>query len=208
MEHKTNDWVWSKINYLVGPQEPLLATVKRRKLAWFGHITRHDSLFKTILQGTLEGGRRCSRQRKCWMDNNKELASLPMPELLTRDLCRKKKTGRGSLLNRPSCTPVDPICQGTELNNLCTRTIEGHSTSPSDLGVPYLETCGGEFNNNHLSYHCSFQGQYRCSCREFCFYKGGDGGGGGGGFSSLARIWGKMFDHSFPDSAFPVFFFF
>ena len=63
--HKTNDWVWSKINFLVSPQEPLLATVKRRKLEWFGHVTRHDSLYKTILQGTLEGGRRLGRQRKC-----------------------------------------------------------------------------------------------------------------------------------------------
>ena len=33
LEHKTNDWVRSKINSLVGPQEPLLATVKIRKLA-------------------------------------------------------------------------------------------------------------------------------------------------------------------------------
>ena len=41
----------SKINFLVSSQEPLLATVKRRKLAWFGHVTRHDSLSKTILQG-------------------------------------------------------------------------------------------------------------------------------------------------------------
>ena len=32
-EHKTNDWEWIKISFLVGPQEPLLATVKRRKLA-------------------------------------------------------------------------------------------------------------------------------------------------------------------------------
>ena len=71
LEHKTNDWVRSKIDFLVGPQEPLLATVKRRKLAWFGHVTRHDSLSRTILQGTLEGGRRCVRQRKCWMDNIK-----------------------------------------------------------------------------------------------------------------------------------------
>ena len=37
-----------------GFREPLLATVKRRKLAWFGHVTRHDSLSKTVLQGTLE----------------------------------------------------------------------------------------------------------------------------------------------------------
>ena len=40
LEHKTSDWVRSKINSLVGPQEPLPAIVKRRKLAWFGHVTR------------------------------------------------------------------------------------------------------------------------------------------------------------------------
>ena len=53
---QTSDWMWSKINFLVGPQEPLLATGKKQKLAWFGHFKRHDSLSKTILQGTLEGG--------------------------------------------------------------------------------------------------------------------------------------------------------
>ena len=72
LEHKTSIWVWSKINFLVGPEECLLAIVKRRKLAWFGHVTRHDSLSKTILQDTLEDGRRRGRQRKCWMDNIKE----------------------------------------------------------------------------------------------------------------------------------------
>ena len=56
LEHKTNDWVRSKINFLVGPQEPLLATVKGRKLAWFGHVTRVDSLSKAILKNTWEGG--------------------------------------------------------------------------------------------------------------------------------------------------------
>ena len=59
LEHKTNDWVRSKVNFLVGPQVPLLATVKRR------NVTRHDSLAEAILQGTLEGGRRRGRQRKC-----------------------------------------------------------------------------------------------------------------------------------------------
>ena len=55
MEHKANNWVWSKVNFLVGPQEPLLATVKRWKLAWFGHVTCPDSLSKTILRGHLGG---------------------------------------------------------------------------------------------------------------------------------------------------------
>ena len=71
LEHKTNDWVWSKINFLVGPEEALLATVERRKSAWFGHIMRQNSLSKTILQGTLESGRRRSRQRKGWMEDVK-----------------------------------------------------------------------------------------------------------------------------------------
>ena len=42
--HKTNDWVWSKINFLVRPQKSLLVTVKRRKLAWFGGVTPRQSL--------------------------------------------------------------------------------------------------------------------------------------------------------------------
>ena len=77
----------------MGPQESLLATVKRRKPAWFGHVTCQDSLSKTILQGTLEGGRLRGRQRKCWMENIKEWTLLPMPELLTRASCRKDLKG-------------------------------------------------------------------------------------------------------------------
>ena len=33
LEQQTHDWVWKKIIFLMGPQDPLLATVKRRKLA-------------------------------------------------------------------------------------------------------------------------------------------------------------------------------
>ena len=61
------------------PRGSTETSVKRQKFAWFGHVTRHESFSKTILQGTLEGG----RQRKCWMDNIKEWTSLPTPELLT-----------------------------------------------------------------------------------------------------------------------------
>ena len=44
LEHKTNDWVQKKINLLVGSQEPLLATVKTRKLGWFGHMMPRQPL--------------------------------------------------------------------------------------------------------------------------------------------------------------------
>lgn len=82
-EHKTNDYVRSMVKNLVGPQEPLLATAKRRKLAWFGHIVRHDNLSKTIMQGTVEGRRRRGRQRKSWCDNIQDWTDKSMPDLLS-----------------------------------------------------------------------------------------------------------------------------
>ena len=113
LEHKTNEWTRSKINFLVGPQEPLLVTVKRRKLAWFGHVTRHDSLFKTILQGILEGGQRRDRTGNAgWISKSGHLC----PCQNCSQWPPVEKIGRGSLLNRPLCPPEDLIGQGTELN--------------------------------------------------------------------------------------------
>ena len=57
-DHITNISVMQAITKAAGPQEPLLATVKRRKLQWFGHTTRHNTLAKEILQGTVKGGRK------------------------------------------------------------------------------------------------------------------------------------------------------
>ena len=60
LRHMTGDWMRRKNNFLVCPQEPLLATVSGRKLPWFGRVMRQNSLSKTILQGTLNGGRRAA----------------------------------------------------------------------------------------------------------------------------------------------------
>ena len=102
-EHKTNTFVRNRVENLVGPQEPLLATVKRRKLAWFGHITRHESLSKTIMQGTVEGGRRRGRQRKSWSDNVKEWTEMTMPDLLSTaaDRCTWRMEAASSALKTP-----------------------------------------------------------------------------------------------------------
>lgn len=83
-DRRTNEYVRAKVTALAGPQEPLLAIVKRRKLTWFGHVTRHNTLPKTILQGTLEGGRRRGRQVKCWMDNIKDWTQMDTPTLLRK----------------------------------------------------------------------------------------------------------------------------
>ena len=50
LKHKTSAYLQSKINYRVGLQESLLAAAKRRKLASFGQVTMHDSIFKTSVR--------------------------------------------------------------------------------------------------------------------------------------------------------------
>ena len=54
------------------PHKDLLTVVKRRKLQWYGHVCRSSGLVKTILEGTVKGGRRQGRQRKKWEDNIRE----------------------------------------------------------------------------------------------------------------------------------------
>ena len=75
-DHVTNEEVCAKIQQAIGPHEDLLMIVKRRKLQWYGHVSRSSGLAKTILQGTLKGGRRQSRQRKRWKDNIREWTGL------------------------------------------------------------------------------------------------------------------------------------
>ena len=68
-DHVTNGEVHAKIQRAIGPHEDLLTIVKSRRLQWYGHVSRSSGLAKTILQGTVKGGRRRGRQRKRWEDN-------------------------------------------------------------------------------------------------------------------------------------------
>ena len=65
-DHVTNEEVRAKIQQAIGPHEDLPTIVKRRKLQWYGHVSRSSGLAKTILQDTVKGGRRQGRQRKRW----------------------------------------------------------------------------------------------------------------------------------------------
>ena len=74
-DHATNEEVRAKIQQAVGPHEDL-TIVERRKLQWYGHVFRSSGLAKTILQGTVKGGRRQGRQKKRWEDNIREWTGL------------------------------------------------------------------------------------------------------------------------------------
>ena len=54
-DHITSEEVRSRIRKAIGPYEELLSTVKRRKMKWYGHVTRASGLAKIVLQGTLYG---------------------------------------------------------------------------------------------------------------------------------------------------------
>ena len=57
-DHVTNEEVRRKIQAAIGEYDELLTLVKKRKLRWFGHVSRSSGLAKTILQGTVKGKRK------------------------------------------------------------------------------------------------------------------------------------------------------
>ena len=76
--HVTNEEVSAKIQQEIRPQKDLLTIIiKRHKLQWYGHVPRSSGLAKTIMQGTVKGGRRRQgRQRQRWEDNIREWTGL------------------------------------------------------------------------------------------------------------------------------------
>ena len=70
-DHVINEEVHAKIQQAIGPHEDFLTIVKRCKLQWYDHVARSSGLAKSILQGTVKGGRRQSRQTKRWEDISK-----------------------------------------------------------------------------------------------------------------------------------------
>ena len=76
VDRKTNEWCLNKASMT----RQLLVTVKLRKLKFFGHIVRHSSLEKTIMEGQMEGRRSRGRQRLQWIDNIRMWLQAPVSE--------------------------------------------------------------------------------------------------------------------------------
>ena len=105
-DHVTNEEVRAKIRQAIEPNEDLPTMVKRRKLQWYGHIYRSSGLAKTILQGTVKGGRRQSRQKKRWEDSTREWTDLEFAES-QRAVENKRKTNGGSWVRNHLLCPND-----------------------------------------------------------------------------------------------------
>ena len=77
-DHISNEEVRNRTRQAIGHHEDLLTTLKRRKLKWYGHVTRSPGLAKTILQGTVQGWRRRGRQKKRWEDDIPEWTGMTL----------------------------------------------------------------------------------------------------------------------------------
>ena len=106
-DHITDDEVLAKIQQAIGPHEDLLTIVKRRKLLRYGHVSRSSGLAKTILQGTMKGGRRQGGQRKRWEDNIREWTGLEFGKS-QRAVENREKWREKKLVAKSSVVPQRP----------------------------------------------------------------------------------------------------
>ena len=90
-DHVTNEEVRNRIQNAIGVHvdADLLTMVMKRKLRWYGHISRSCGMAKTILQGAVKGARRRRSQKKKYVTSrNGQTWSLEIP-------WGQRKTGKG-----------------------------------------------------------------------------------------------------------------
>ena len=104
-DHVTNEEVRAKTQQAIGPHKDLLTIVRRHKLQWYGDVSRSLGLAKTILQGTVKGGRRQGRQRKRWEDNIREWTGLEFAK--SQRAVENRENAEKWLQSHPWC-PNDP----------------------------------------------------------------------------------------------------
>ena len=90
--HRTNENVKDEIVHQCGNQETLLSIVKRRKIQWFGHVTRNEKSLKLAnitMHGRVPVERGRGRPRKTWLPNIQEWTNLSMTEATRKAADRK-----------------------------------------------------------------------------------------------------------------------
>ena len=106
-DHIINEEVKDRIGNAIEPYEDLQTAVKRRKLKWYGQVTRSSGLAKTILEGAVQGGRRRGRQRKRWKDNIKEWTGLEWNSILRE--AENREEWRKLVVNLQWCPNGQPV---------------------------------------------------------------------------------------------------
>ena len=115
LEHKINKWVQSKINFLVGPQELLLATVKRQTLAWFGHHTPWQPL-QSHSSGHLGGWMIMWSAEEMLAGRQHQRVDIPVYARTAHKGFLQKRQEEDLCWIIPHVPPDDPIGQATKMS--------------------------------------------------------------------------------------------
>ena len=104
-DHVTNEEVRRKIQTDIKEYNELLTLVKKRKLKWFGHISRSSGLAKTILKGTMKGKRKQGADKR---RGRKTISKSGQEWTLRAQLGQlKNRIRRKGIVANSSVVPVD-----------------------------------------------------------------------------------------------------
>ena len=66
----------------------LVLSIKKKKMTYYGHVRRHHSLQKKVLEGKVEWKRGRGRRRKSWTGNVSEMTKMNMAHCSVKVLDR------------------------------------------------------------------------------------------------------------------------
>ena len=97
-EHVSNAEVLDRM----GQQRKLLRRIRERKMKYFGHVTRHDSLEKDVMLGPMPGLRWQGGQRRQWLDDLCDWTDMSLMQLVraTEDRISYRKLVRAASYDR------------------------------------------------------------------------------------------------------------
>ena len=111
---------------------------KRRTLQWYGHVSRSSGLAKTILQRTMKGRRRQSRQKKRLEDNIREWTGLKFAKSQRAVENREKmeETGCEAICGVPTTLAVKGLWKVKKKSKSWSQTPESPPESRQPLYPP------------------------------------------------------------------------
>ena len=113
-DHVTNEEVRNRIQNAIGVHDDLLTMIKKRKLRWYGYISRSSGMANTVLQKTVKGARRSGRQKKRWGVNIKVWPGMGFVDSLRA--AEDREGWKGIVAKSSVVPPNDLRGYGTEMS--------------------------------------------------------------------------------------------